>query len=230
MNYVRICPHLLLATSDLFFTPDLNSIDGVISNLLYITPIRNLLYVTDKSNGIPTHKLEHLSCFFPGLLALGVHTLSTSPTVDSPFYTEKDKQLHLWAAEGLAETCWIMYHDSKSGLGPDEVRMEDFGSWSNSQGSGFHNGPAHGTNYGAAAEKEKAGLWVTQIEEWEKKGKKGGVPPGVPAPGQRVEREEDPRKRGYQAMRAEYLLRPEVCHVPSMGERDYSTHQFPADR
>lgn len=105
-----------------------------------------------------------------------------------------------------------MYHDQKSGLGPDEVRMVDFGSWYNSNGNGFHNGPGHGTNYGLAAEKEKEGLWVTQVEKWVKEGRKGGVPPGVPAPGQRAERvaEDDWKKREYRAMRAEYLLRPEV--------------------
>ncbi|KAF9453575.1 glycoside hydrolase family 47 protein [Macrolepiota fuliginosa MF-IS2] len=193
----------------------LNSINAVINNLLYITPTRHLLYVTDKSNGIATHKLEHLSCFFPGLLALGVLSLSTSSATDSASYTERDKRLHLWAASGLAETCWILYHDQKSGLGPDEVRMVDFASGSNTQGNGFHTGPGDGSNYGEAREKEKEGLWVTQVEKWVKEGRRGGVPPGVPGPGQSTERvgEDDPDKREYRALKEEYLLRPETVET-----------------
>lgn len=51
-----------------------------------------MLYVTDISFGEPTYKFEHLSCFLPGLLALGVHTLELSP---------RDLERHSWAAEGL---------------------------------------------------------------------------------------------------------------------------------
>ncbi|KAH0835805.1 glycoside hydrolase [Lanmaoa asiatica] len=51
----------------------------VINNLLFLTPERHLLYVTDSTmwkRGIaPSHSFEHLACFFPGLLALGVHLL-----------------------------------------------------------------------------------------------------------------------------------------------------------
>ncbi|KXN86576.1 Endoplasmic reticulum mannosyl-oligosaccharide 1,2-alpha-mannosidase [Leucoagaricus sp. SymC.cos] len=165
----------------------LNSINGVINNLLYITPNRHLLYVTDTTSGITTHKLEHLSCFFPGLLALGV---------DSPSYTETQKQLHQWAAEGLAETCWLMYADQKTGLSPEEVRMEDY------------------SNYGSAAkEKEQEGLWVNQIEKWMKEGRTGGVPPGVPPPGQVFKRQHNKKDRDYRAMRNEYLLRPETIET-----------------
>lgn len=31
--------------------------------------------------------------------------------------------LHLWAVEGIAETCCMMYADQPTGLGPEEVRM-----------------------------------------------------------------------------------------------------------
>lgn len=185
----------------------LGSVNGVINNLLYITPNRHLLYVTDTESGITTHKLEHLSCFFPGLLALGLLTLSPA---DSSSYTPDQKQLHQWAAEGLAETCWLMYHDQKSGLGPDEVRMEDYSDYMRAQGNNYRNNPGHGTNVGPAAELEKEGLWINQLQKWKKGGKEGGVPPGVPAPGQGFEREEESQKRDYRSMKGEYLLRPET--------------------
>ncbi|KAJ7590997.1 glycoside hydrolase [Mycena floridula] len=70
-------------------------------DLLYLTPTRNLLY--------------HLSCFLPGLLALGVHTLDLSP---------EDEERHRWAAHGLAYSCYIGYADQLSGLGGDVMQMK----------------------------------------------------------------------------------------------------------
>jgi mannosyl-oligosaccharide alpha-1,2-mannosidase len=69
--------------------------------------------VTDVRGQFPSYSLEHLSCFLPGLLALGAHSLS--PNELSP----EARKLHAWAAEGLANTCWASYHDSATGLGPD---------------------------------------------------------------------------------------------------------------
>lgn len=77
---------------------------------MYISPVRNLLYVTDAHNNYPTHQLEHLSCFYPGLLALGLQTLELSP---------RDAERHRWAAEGLAHTCWLQYAESATGLGSE---------------------------------------------------------------------------------------------------------------
>jgi len=188
-------------------TPDLNSVNGVIINLLYITPTRHLLYVTDTRSGVTTHKLEHLSCFFPGLLALGLFSLSTT---DSPAYTSSQKQLHRWAAEGLAETCWLIYHDQESGLGPDEVQMVDYANYMKTQGSNDRNNPARGTSFGSL---EREGLWVRQIANWKKDGKMSGTPPGVPMPGESFKREEDPKNRDYRVMINSYLLRPEVCFI-----------------
>ncbi|KAG8900579.1 hypothetical protein FRB99_005969, partial [Tulasnella sp. 403] len=90
----------------------LKAVNGIIQNLLYISPTRNLVYVTDISGGTPSNRLEHLSCFLPGLLILGTMTLSGS-------LSDSDKQLHTWAALGLSETCYITYMDQASGLGPD---------------------------------------------------------------------------------------------------------------
>ena len=113
---------------------------------MYISPTRHLLYVTDKMpsrtshDAQVSHRFEHLSCFLPGLLALGAHALPLSA---------RDRQLHQWAAHGLAYTCWITYADTETGLGPDEMSM------------------THGDK------------WVEALEKWEKDGRPGGVPPGL---------------------------------------------------
>ncbi|KNZ74566.1 Mannosyl-oligosaccharide alpha-1,2-mannosidase isoform A [Termitomyces sp. J132] len=142
----------------------LRSINAVINNLLYLTPKRQLLYVTDTRDSIPSHTFEHLSCFFPGLLALGVHTLNLPP---------KERELHSWAAEGLARTCWATYLDTETGLGPDEVQMLP-GVWN---------------------EGEK-GLWIKHLGEWEKKGRQGN-PPGIGEVEKAEEKEYIMKKQKY---------------------------------
>lgn len=97
---------------------------GALSHLLYLSPSRSLLYVTDiRASGnapvFPSRKFEHLSCFFPGLLALGAARL---PEGDfTPYGGADERQRHLWAAEGLAVSCGTMYSDMPTGLGADEV-------------------------------------------------------------------------------------------------------------
>jgi mannosyl-oligosaccharide alpha-1,2-mannosidase len=94
--------------------------DGVLKKLFYVSPKRELLYVTDTRVGVPSHHFEHLSCFLPGILALGAHTLDLPPSV---------KERHEWAAKGLAYTCWVSYADQASGLGPDGMVMEPGQNW-----------------------------------------------------------------------------------------------------
>ena len=116
----------------------------------------------------PDNNLQHLSCFIAGLLALGAATI---PNVDPR---------HVWAAEGLAHTCWITYADSATGLGPERVHFKPPGR-----------------------------KWVHVVEEWEKMGRPGGVPPGV---NQAVPVEVG-EEREYTSDDPRYLLRPEVCVV-----------------
>ena len=89
----------------------MKSADAIINNLLYISPQRHLLYVTDvtRRSLIPNGDLQHLSCFIAGLFALGAATI---PGVGPR---------HAWAAEGLAHTCWITYADTATGLGPEWI-------------------------------------------------------------------------------------------------------------
>ncbi|KAI0247096.1 seven-hairpin glycosidase [Lactifluus subvellereus] len=94
----------------------LRSVNAILDHLTYLTPTRRLLYVTDAyvaPNGElnPSHTFEHLTCFLPGVLALGAATLHDVP------------RTHMWAARGLAYTCGTLYADSPTGLSPDEVTM-----------------------------------------------------------------------------------------------------------
>ncbi|KAF8637671.1 hypothetical protein AX17_002737 [Amanita inopinata Kibby_2008] len=124
----------------------IQSVHGILKNLAYVSPKRHLLYVTDMTGETISHKFEHLSCFLPGLLALGVHVLPDLP--------QKDKELHLWAAKGLAYTCYLTYADQETGLGPDEMKMDQWTPMSE-------------------------GRWLTQLERWEQQGRPSGVPPGL---------------------------------------------------
>ncbi|PCH44157.1 glycoside hydrolase family 47 protein [Wolfiporia cocos MD-104 SS10] len=148
---------------------------SIIENLLYITPKRKLLYVTDVTGGNPSHVFEHLSCFLPGLLALGARTLDLLP---------RTRQLHEWAAQGLAQTCWTTYADHGTGLGPDQMLMEAVRR---------------------TPETPRGGLWIDHVERWEKEGRPGGVPPGlVLSPPKPV------GERDYSTRSGGYFLRPEA--------------------
>ncbi|KAI6024438.1 glycoside hydrolase family 47 protein [Pisolithus marmoratus] len=128
----------------------LKSARAIIENLLFLTPNRKLLYVTDMNRGTVTRIFEHLSCFLPGLFALGTKMIDMPPS---------DRELHEWAARGLAYTCYVTYADQQSGLGPDEMVMDP---WSINDGS--------------------SGRWIDHVKAWVEEGKPDGVPPGLHEP------------------------------------------------
>ncbi|GJJ07900.1 hypothetical protein Clacol_002106 [Clathrus columnatus] len=134
---------------------DLDAMQGAIKNLVYLSPTRNLLYVTDIQNNMPSRKFEHLSCFFPGLLTLGSAFFEKDITV-----SESNTQLHRWVAEGIAYSCWVMYGESATGMGPDEAQFI---------------GP---TSVSVPTGRLPNDLWINHLEDWEAKGA-NGKPPGV---------------------------------------------------
>ena len=93
------------------------------------------------------HRLQHLSCYLPGILALGASILPDTEL--SP----KEKEIHRWAAHGLAYTCAVSFSDQESGLGPEEIEMSGEGR-----------------------------RWMEVVDEWELGGRQGGVPPGMGEP------------------------------------------------
>lgn len=65
-----------------------------------------------------TNRMEHLACYFPGLMALGAKWL--------------DRPQDLKVAEELARTCYQSYKGTKTGLGPEAFQMqmdEDAGTY-----------------------------------------------------------------------------------------------------
>lgn len=68
-----------------------------------------------------TGVFEHLSCFFPGLLALGIHILPADA-----FSSPHERNLHEAVAHGIAHTCYLTYADMPTGLGADQMMMESF--------------------------------------------------------------------------------------------------------
>ncbi|KAF8511343.1 mannosidase [Hysterangium stoloniferum] len=137
----------------------LRATKGILENLLYLSPTRNLLYVTDTKKGIPSRKMEHLS--------------------------------YIWAAEGLAHTCWTMYGESPSGLGPEVARFD----------SGY-------SADDAKASETITDQWMTHLFSWEAEGSQG-KPPGV-GNLSGLARKHSGLQRDYSLVTASYLLRPET--------------------
>ncbi|KAJ6480867.1 glycoside hydrolase family 47 protein [Mycena sanguinolenta] len=208
----------------------------ILATMLYISPTRRLLYVTDTSSATfehaarPSHKMEHLACFLPGLLALGAHTLPLDDPAalgldpharggEMGWATRKHailarqrslREMHLWAAAGLAETCYTLYVDQPTGLAPDEVGFKLVGD----------------ARYGLAKDgkwMEGGGRrWIDEVESWRVartgsgtlKGRR--LPPGVGEDTKPVVYTELERTRGtgngrdYAIKKTAYLLRPET--------------------
>ncbi|KAI6010682.1 glycoside hydrolase family 47 protein [Pisolithus orientalis] len=190
----------------------------VINNLMFISPQRHLVYVTDMStykleDTRVTHHFEHLSCFFPGLLALGVKMLPLDDLESVGINLEeltrdllpRDRggyealsefnltDLHLWAAEAIAQTCYITYADQPTGLGPETVSMRAGGKFGITR-------------------------WMSAVRAWDRQGRRG-PPPGVgdklpwsepPGLVSTKERDRATVTRDYGVRNIAYYLRPET--------------------
>ena len=157
-------------THFLNFKLDIKSATGIIDKLIYQTPNRGLLYVGDIFLGRFTHRLEHFSCYLPGILALGAFTLSDTEL------PPKQKEIHRWAAHGLAYTCAMIYADQESGLAPEEIKMRRGGR-----------------------------RWMDVVDEWELGGRQGDVPPGMgePEPERDFRKQDYTLSRSYNYLRPE---------------------------
>ena len=90
------------------------SIDSMLSHLYSHTP-QGTAYIADLEGGQKDHKMDHLVCFVPGMLALAVK----HGVVE---YEQATR--HMDAAKELMRTCYNMYHlQQPSGIGAEYSRF-----------------------------------------------------------------------------------------------------------
>ncbi len=85
----------------------MESVEGVQEHLLSYSEPSKLPFIGERKGSRFSPKMDHLVCYYPGLLALG--TLHGLPLQ------------HLQLAEELLYTCWQMYERMPTGLSPEIV-------------------------------------------------------------------------------------------------------------
>ncbi|KAI8853040.1 glycoside hydrolase [Chytridium lagenaria] len=94
---------------------------GIKKHLLARTPINNLMYVRELPQGPyagwTSEKMDHLSCFLPGTIAL---MASKGRRLTQMMADERED---MYIAEELTRTCYEMYHQTVSGLAPEIVHF-----------------------------------------------------------------------------------------------------------
>eukprot|EP00581_Thalassiosira_minuscula_P002038 CAMPEP_0183736060 /NCGR_PEP_ID=MMETSP0737-20130205/48414_1 /TAXON_ID=385413 /ORGANISM="Thalassiosira miniscula, Strain CCMP1093" /LENGTH=1144 /DNA_ID=CAMNT_0025969973 /DNA_START=41 /DNA_END=3475 /DNA_ORIENTATION=- len=93
------------------------SINGILEKLIHMSRPTYLTYVAELKRDRVIHKMDHLSCFLGGNLALGAYTHPDG--LDSVI-----AQKQLRTGKQLAYTCYQMYARSKSGLSPEFVKFD----------------------------------------------------------------------------------------------------------
>ena len=88
------------------------SMEGVLGKLLQRTPTDqgDYAFLGDLQGGRIERKMDHLACFVPGMLALGVEEGVVTGAVASQ---------HMQAARDLMRTCYASYSTSPSKIGPE---------------------------------------------------------------------------------------------------------------
>lgn len=96
------------------------SVEGVKRHMINKSIPNGLTFIGELNRGIridepPLNKMDHLVCFYPGLLALGAtEGMTLKKFKEQGAYTNSFKDLDL--AKELTETCYMMYKCTKTGL------------------------------------------------------------------------------------------------------------------
>ncbi|KAM6183613.1 endoplasmic reticulum mannosyl-oligosaccharide 1,2-alpha-mannosidase [Erethizon dorsatum] len=90
----------------------LAAIEGIKAHLLRRSEPRKLIFVGELAHGRFSAKMDHLVCFLPGTLALGVH--------------HGLPMEHMELALALMETCYQMNHQMETGLSPEIAHFNTF--------------------------------------------------------------------------------------------------------
>lgn len=100
------------------------SVDGVKKHMVERSEPSRLTYVGELERGIDgplLSKMDHLVCFYGGLLALGAtNGLTLEEARKSPFWG-KDQEADFKLGEELTYSCYKMYADVPTGLSPEIV-------------------------------------------------------------------------------------------------------------
>eukprot|EP00208_Stichococcus_sp_RCC1054_P002855 CAMPEP_0206140740 /NCGR_PEP_ID=MMETSP1473-20131121/10503_1 /ASSEMBLY_ACC=CAM_ASM_001109 /TAXON_ID=1461547 /ORGANISM="Stichococcus sp, Strain RCC1054" /LENGTH=567 /DNA_ID=CAMNT_0053535003 /DNA_START=347 /DNA_END=2050 /DNA_ORIENTATION=+ len=86
------------------------AMDEMIAKLIQYSSPSGLAYVAELNSGQLFHKMDHLACFVPGMLALG----SAHGAV-----TGSKAQQYMELAENMTATCYQMYARQPTGLAPE---------------------------------------------------------------------------------------------------------------
>ncbi|DBB13854.1 TPA: hypothetical protein ACH3X3_000846 [Trebouxia sp. C0006] len=92
------------------------AMDEMIEKLVFTSNPEGLTYVAEFERKRVKHKMDHLVCFVPAMLALGSHTGAVSGS-------KADQYMQL--AENLTETCWQFYAVQPTGLSPEYVTFHE---------------------------------------------------------------------------------------------------------
>lgn len=90
------------------------AVDGMLKRMVVRNPEDGLTYLAifHWPGGHQEHVMEHLACFVPGWLILGAQ-----------YQPDPARQAaHVKLAEELAYTCWQMYEQQPTGIGPERVK------------------------------------------------------------------------------------------------------------
>jgi hypothetical protein len=90
------------------------AVKGMMDKLVHLSRPNYLTYVAELKNGMVRHKMDHLSCFLGGNLALGAYSHPQG-------LQSKEAQRQLKTGKQLAYTCYQMYASHGSGLSPEYV-------------------------------------------------------------------------------------------------------------
>ena len=83
------------------------AMESMIASLVFTSVPGNWTYVAELDRGSPVHKMDHLACFVPGMLALGA--------------AGDVAQRYLALAADLTHTCVALYDAMPTGLSPESV-------------------------------------------------------------------------------------------------------------
>lgn len=112
------------------------SLNGVRNNMVDKSKPSGLTFVGELENGITGHlspKMDHLVCFYGGLVSLGATGGLTLEEARKQEWWTEDKEKEFQFGADLTYTCYKMYEDTPTGLAPeivvfntDETKAKDF--------------------------------------------------------------------------------------------------------